>query len=105
MFARWPDRPIDGAAPFARHWDSLATSWIDSAIPHSPVKYEDVAAGSYDFRKLEATLGLKLDEKTALAVQIGGTPDRTSLRSYERAIVAANAARGLAAYQYDSRTA
>jgi len=50
-------------------------------------------------------LGLKLDEKAALAVQIGGTPDRTPLRGYERAIVAANAKRGMAAYQYDSRTA
>jgi hypothetical protein len=104
MFARWPDRPVDGAAPFARHWDALATSWIGSTLPHSLVKYEDVAGGTYDFRTLESTLGLTLDENAALAVQIGGTPDRTPLRSYERAILAANARRGMAAFHYDSPT-
>jgi hypothetical protein len=105
MFARWPDRPIDGAAPFARHWDSLAGSWINSNVPHALVKYEDVAAGTIDFRTLEKTLELKLDEKTALGVHVGGTPDRSPLRTYERAIVATNARLGMAAYQYDSRTA
>src|SRR5206468_2205593 len=84
-FARWPDRPIEGAAPFARHWDALATSWSETYVPYSLVKYEDVVEGRYDFRKLEATLGLKLDEQAALAIKVGGTPDRTPLRSYERA--------------------
>src|SRR5262249_9644446 len=95
-FARWPDHPIEGAAPFARHWDAMASSWIGQDVPHSLVKYEDVVDGKYDFRKLEADLGLKLDEPAALAVKVGGTPDRTPLRSYEKAIVAASARRGMA---------
>lgn len=102
MFARWPDYPVTGAAPFARHWDTLATSWAGSTLPHTLLKYEDVIAGTFDFRKLEATLGLTLDEKAALAVKVGGTPDRSSLRSFEKAVVAANAKRGMKSFHYDN---
>jgi hypothetical protein len=102
MFARWPDRPVTGAAPFARHWNALATSWIGTTVPHTLVKYEDVVAGTFDFRKLETTLGLKFDEAAALAVKVGGTPDRSPLRRYEKEIVTANAKKGMATFQYDN---
>jgi Sulfotransferase family len=105
MYARWPNRPIEGAAPFARHWDALASSWIGSDVRYSLVKYEDVISGTFDFRKLESNLGLKLNERAALAVNIGGTPDRSPLRSYERAIVGSNAKRGMKAFHYDNSTA
>lgn len=103
LWYRWPDYPVSSAAAFGRHWNRLAMSWKDlpADFPVRVVKYEDVAAGSYDFRAMEAELGLRLDEAKALCARVGGRPKPAELTREEAKVLAEEAGVGMRAWGYD----
>jgi hypothetical protein len=74
LYARWPDRRVDCLVSFARHWDSLASSWSDAPPNLAPFvfRYEDLIAGG-DFAPLANGLGLRLDPARALEARVGET--------------------------------
>jgi hypothetical protein len=88
---------VDSAASFARHWNRLAVSWssLPAGFPSVHIKYEDLIAGSVDFRKLESWLGIEVKESVALSVSVGGTAKRSNLSWYERLIIAREAGEGM----------
>ncbi len=102
MFSRWPEIPLTGAASFARHWNGLTTSWLPPLAGENAtlVRYEDVVNGRMDFRRLESRIGLHLDERKALTVNVGGTTDRGELHAWERWLITREARAGMEALGY-----
>ncbi|NNE42721.1 MAG: sulfotransferase [Gemmatimonadetes bacterium] len=102
LYDRWPDRVVNSAASFARHWNRLALSWQEVREDLDPVvlKYEDLVADGFDFRGLESRLGLKLDESAALGSRVGGTKNKQELTREEKRVVAEEAREGMRAYDY-----
>jgi hypothetical protein len=102
LWYRWPDWPIDSAVAFARHWNRLALSWLEvpEDFGHVVVKYEDLCSGRIDFRLLEQTLELKINEEIALSARVGSTPRQRGIRWYERRGILKEARRGMRAYGY-----
>ena len=102
VFYRRPDVRVDSAGGFARHWNRLAMSWLQlpEGFPALHVKYEDLTGDSFDFRQLEAWLGIEIEEKTALSTFVGRTAIRTRLSWYERMIIKSEAAAGMRALGY-----
>ena len=102
VYYRRPDVRVDTAAPFARHWNRLATSWSDlpAGFPSYYLKYQDLVTGNVDFRKLESWLGIEVAEKTALSVFVGHTAARKCLSWYERLIIRHEAGPGMRALGY-----
>jgi len=84
LYARWPDRRVDCVVSFARHWDSLASSWDHAPTGLAPfvVRYEDLAAGG-DLAPLASRLGLSLDPAPALATRVGETVRPAALSALE----------------------
>jgi hypothetical protein len=74
LYARWPDRRVDCVVSFARHWDSLASSWGQAPPGLAPfvVRYEELTAGG-TLDPLASRLGLSLDPAPALATRVGET--------------------------------
>jgi Sulfotransferase family len=74
LYARWPDRRVDCVVSFARHWDSLASSWGHAPPGLAPfvVRYEELTAGG-ELAPLASRLGLSLDPAPALAMRVGET--------------------------------
>ncbi|MGO9577744.1 MAG: sulfotransferase family protein [Terriglobales bacterium] len=101
-YYRYPDVRVNSAATFAHHWNRLAVSWSDlpAGFPCFQIKYEDLADGKVDFRKLESWLGIEVKENIALSVPVGGTRKREHLTWYERSIIAREAAAGMRALGY-----
>ena len=97
VYYRYPDVCVDSAASFARHWNRLAVSWsrLPAGFPSVHIKYEDLIAGSVDFRKLETWLGIEVKESVALSASVGGTAKRSNLSWYERLIIAREANEGM----------
>jgi hypothetical protein len=97
VFYRYPDIRVDSAAGFARHWNRLATSWSELPVgfPSLHIRYEDLVAGAFDFRKLESWLGVEIRETVALSASIGQTAARNRLAWHERFIISQEAARGM----------
>lgn len=102
VYYRYPDIPIDSAASFARLWNKLVLSWSDmpSDFPCVRIKYEDIVRGKFDFRRLEAWLGIQIKENVALSASVGGTAKRKRLAWYERQIIQREAATGLKVLDY-----
>lgn len=101
LYDRWPDRVVDSAASFARHWNRLAMSWREAEdLDPVVLKYEDVVAEGFDFRALESRLGLKLDEGSALGSRVGGTRDKREPTREEKRVVAEEAREGMETYGY-----
>jgi hypothetical protein len=104
LWYRWPDWPIDCAMAFARHWNRLASSWLE--IPedfgHLIIKYEDLVSGSFDFRHLDNALGLTINEQEALGVRIGSSMNPESLSWYERRVILRETRRSRQAYGYEA---
>jgi hypothetical protein len=96
-YFRCPDIPVDSAAAFARHWNRLVLSWseLPPEFPSYLIKYEDLLEGSVDFRKLEAWLGLEVDERLALSASIGATTARKRLSLHEEWIIKCEAKSGI----------
>jgi Sulfotransferase family len=97
-----PDIRIDSAAGLARHWNRIALSWseLPADFPAFRVRYEDLIGGKVDFRKLEAWLGVQLNERTALSAFVGSTTRRHRLGLCQRWIVSREAAAGMRALGY-----
>ncbi len=102
FYPRYPDIRADSAAGFARVWNRLALSWseVPSEFPCFHIKYEDLAKGKVDFRKLESWLGIEIKEDVALSVSVGGTAKRSRLSWFERLIIKREAAAGMNALDY-----
>jgi hypothetical protein len=102
LYYRYPSVRVDSAVGFASHWNKLALSWLElpEGFPAFHIKYEDLISGDYDFRKLEAWLGIEIDEDIALSVTIGHSSKRPRLSWYERKIIAHEAAAGMRALGY-----
>jgi len=78
LYARWPDHQVDCVVSFARHWDSLASSWSDPGdtrpnLAPLVIRYEDLAVRGHDLAPLASRLGLHLDPASALATRVGQT--------------------------------
>jgi hypothetical protein len=101
-FVRHPHLRVNSAASFAGEWNRIAMSWseLPEDFPALRVKYEDLVSGNFDFRKFESWLGVKLKEDEALSVSVGHSAIRTRLHSYERWILAREAAPGMRALGY-----
>jgi hypothetical protein len=84
LYARWPDRRVDCDVSFARHWDSLASSWGHAPPGPAPfvVRYEELTAGG-DLAPLASRLGLSLDPALALATRVGETGRLAALSALE----------------------
>jgi hypothetical protein len=102
LYARWPDAPVESVAAFARHWNRLAVSWseLPADVPYLRLRYEDIVANKVDWRELESRLGLRIRERDALAVRIGGTAKRRTLTWHERFIIERECATGIHALGY-----
>jgi hypothetical protein len=102
VYYRHPDKRIDCAAGFARHWNRLAVSWseLPASFPCFHIKYEDLTNGEVDFRELESWLGIEVRETVALSVSVGGTATGRRLSWLERLIIAREAAAGMHALGY-----
>lgn len=88
LYARWPDRKVDCVVSFARHWDSLASSWGNASPNLAPfiIRYEEVGDGSL-FAPLASRLRLSLDPAPALAVRVGETGRPAALSLLERLLL------------------
>lgn len=104
LWSRWPDHPVTSAASFGRHWNHLAMSWRREPLdfPARFVKYEDLVSGAFDFRAMEAELGLRLDEAKALGTRVGGRPKPGQLTREEAKILAEEARAGMRAWDYEA---
>ncbi len=102
MFSRWPDLPMQGAASFGRHWNTLTRGWIQATpeVNYLWLRYEDLLTGRVNYRTLESFTGLRLQEKHALDKRVGGTRDRSGLRGYERWFIRREARIGMQAFGY-----
>jgi len=102
VYYRYPDVPAESAASFARHWNRLAVSWshLPAAFPCIHIKYEELINHRVDFRRLEAWLGITIQENVALSAAIGGTAKRVRLSWYERMIIAREATEGMRGLGY-----
>jgi hypothetical protein len=102
MYSRWPDVPMEGAVPFARHWNSLTTSWLlpGTAPAHMKLRYEDLISGQFDIGKLEQFLELRLAPQRATKHKSGATPDYSPLKPWEKLLIQHVAAEGMRASGY-----
>jgi hypothetical protein len=84
LYARWPDRRVDCVVSFARHWDSLASSWDHAPPGLTPfvVRYEELTGGGH-LAPLASRLGLSLDAAPALAMRVGATARPAALSVLE----------------------
>ncbi len=105
MYSRWPDHPMAGAASFARHWNTLSSSWLqpDPNLDYVWMRYEDLSAGRVDFRAIESFSGLRFKEDQALEKRVGGTRDPSGLRGYEKWLLQREARTGMRAFGYSPR--
>lgn len=103
LFYRWPDVPVRSAADFGKHWNRLAMSWkrLPEDFPCRVARFEDVVSGAFDFRALEADLGLQLDESKALDVKSGGTAHKSDLTPQEERVLRKEAGEGMCEYGYE----
>jgi hypothetical protein len=101
LYARWPDRKVDCVVSFARHWDSIASSWGNAPPELAPfvVRYEEVGAG-WHFAPLASRLRLSLDPAPALAVRVGETGRPAALSLLERILLRRETRRGLRVMGY-----
>lgn len=103
LWYRWPDWPINCAAAFARHWNRLASSWLEvpEDFGHVVIKYEDLVSGRFDYRLLAETLELKIDEEKALSKRVGSSLNPECLSWYEHRVVLKETRHGMQVYGYD----
>src|SRR5581483_1122819 len=80
LYARWPDRRVDCVTRFARHWNSLATSWANAPLDTAPriVRHEELEESTLS--ALAGRLGLDVDPSPAFAARVGGTARRVTCR-------------------------
>ncbi len=99
-----PDIRIDSAAGLARHWNRVVLSWseLPSDFPAFRIKYEGLISGEFDFRGLESWLGVKLNERLALAAVVNSTARRQHLSFCQRRIICHEAASGMRKVGYAS---
>jgi len=86
LWARWPDRFIDGLETYAALWNGLALSWIAVAdrLGVKIVRYEDLVAGTAEIEELGRGLGLTLQPSIALARKVGDNTYTRPMTSEER---------------------
>jgi hypothetical protein len=101
LFARWPDRHVDCVVSFARHWDSLASSWTGGPTDLAPfvVRYEDLTS-SDDFAPLASRLQLSLEPARALDIRVGATGGDGAVSMLERVLVRRETTTGRRAMGY-----
>jgi hypothetical protein len=89
LYARWPDRRVDDAVTFARHWNALAASWAEDTAPAERlvIRYEDLVRPGYDFRPLASFVSLELAPEKALGSQVGGASREVQLGALETMLV------------------
>jgi hypothetical protein len=102
VYYRRPDVRVDSAFGFASHWNRLAVSWseLPAGFPSFQIKYEDLIGGTFDFRKLESWLDIKIREDVALSVAVVSTSVSGRLSWHNRLIIAHEAAAGMRALGY-----
>lgn len=102
VYYRHPDKPIDSAASFAKHWNRLAVSWSSLPIgfPSVHIRYEDLVNRKVNFRHLESWLGIRIREEIALSAVVGRTSARKRLTWYERMIIKVEASDGMRVMNY-----
>lgn len=89
LYAQWPDHRVDCVVTFARHWDSLASSWgqaggLRSDLAPFVIRYEELAVSRYDLSPVARQLRLLLDPEPALARRVGGTDRPAAVSQLER---------------------
>ncbi len=102
LYYRRPDVRVNSAAGIARNWNRIALSWseLPADFPAFSIKYEDIIAGRFDFRKLESWLGIEIKEEVALSAVVGRTATRHRIGWTERFIISHEAETGMRALGY-----
>jgi len=107
LYARWPDDRIDSVVSFARHWDTLASSWDPAGDDRSELdpcvtRYEELAVRGHDFASLANRLALRLDPAPALAMRVGETGHSAEVSGLERLLVRRETRAGRRAMGYSN---
>jgi hypothetical protein len=72
-FVRWPDRRIQDAAGFAKHWDWLAKGFLSWKLPNAMlIRYEDLTGAGVDFNALSRHLGVSDLDLSVLKTRLRG---------------------------------
>ncbi len=89
-YLQWPDRKIDDAAAYARHWRWLVDSFLEWQSPNAMfIRYEDLTSPGIDLSPLVEHLGLeKVDSSVFDNRQRGMSRPPQSLDSGEIATIA-----------------
>jgi hypothetical protein len=102
LYYRWPDRYVNCATGFARHWNALTRSWLDLPVDlgQIAIRYEDLVAGSFAFDEFAAKLNLRLEPQQAFAARVGGKHKKRPLSRCERQLITAEAGQMMNEFGY-----